>query len=99
MTTNNWLKINQQNDPETQHIKGCLEERKSTHDYFHQNGIPFRKLNPGQNPQLYRAFVPKGSRFGLLRMFHDDEQCHVGPDKIFCKSKSLFLVSWHNRIH
>jgi transposase InsO family protein len=49
----------------------------------------FRKINPGRNPPIYRAFVPKGSRLGLLRMFHD-EQCHLGPDKTFAKLNHYF---------
>jgi hypothetical protein len=54
-----------------------------------QNNILYRKINPGQNPPIYRAFVPKGSRLGVLRMFHD-EQCHVGPDKTFAKINHFF---------
>lgn len=65
-----------------------------TNEYFCQNDILFRKINPGQNPPICRAFVPKGSRLGLLRSFHD-EQCHVEPDKTFTKIDHYF---WFPRI-
>jgi hypothetical protein len=64
-------------------------EGKLTTEYFCQNDILYRKINPGQNPPIYRAFVPKGSRLGVLRMFHD-EQCHVDPDKTFAKINHFF---------
>jgi hypothetical protein len=89
ITTNNWLKISQNNDPETGEIKQKLIEEKLTTDYFCQNDILFPKINPGRNPPIYRAFVPKRSRLGLLRMFHD-EQCHLGPDKTFAKLNHYF---------
>jgi transposase InsO family protein len=89
ITADNWLKITQRRDPETQEIKLKLTEGKLTTEYFCQNDILYRKINPGQNPPIYRAFVPKGSRLGVLRMFHD-EQCHVGPDKTFAKINHFF---------
>jgi hypothetical protein len=39
ITTNNWLKISQNNDPETEEIKQKLIEGKLTTDYFCQNDI------------------------------------------------------------
>jgi hypothetical protein len=89
ITTNNWLKITPNNDPETEEIKQKLIEGKLTTNYFCQNDILFRKINPGRNPPIYRAFVRKGSRLGLLRMFHD-ELCHLGPDKTFAKINHYF---------
>jgi hypothetical protein len=80
ITADNWLKITQRRDPETQEIKLKLTKGKLTTEYFCQSDILYRKINPGQNPPIYRAFVPKDSRLGVLRMFHD-EQCHVGSDK------------------
>jgi hypothetical protein len=65
ITTNNWLKITPNNDPETEEIKQKLIEGKLTTNYFCQNDILFRKINPGRNPPIYRAFVRKGSRLGL----------------------------------
>lgn len=89
ISTDNWLKINQSKDPKTQEIIEKLREGQLTKDYFCQNDILFRKINPGQNPPMYRAFVPKGSRLGLLRLFHD-EQCHIGVDKTFAKINHYF---------
>lgn len=89
ISTDNWLKINQSKDPETQEIVERLREGNPTSDYFCQNDILFRKINPGQSPPIYRAFVPKGSRLGLLRMFHD-EQNHIGVDKTFAKINHYF---------
>jgi hypothetical protein len=84
-----WRWDSQNNDPETGEIKQKLIEEKLTTDYFCQNDILFPKINPGRNPPIYRAFVPKRSRLGLLRMFHD-EQCHLGPDKTFAKLNHYF---------
>lgn len=89
ISADNWLRKAQKHDSETQDILQKLREGKLTTDYFCQNNILFRKINPGQNPPLYRAFVPKGSRLGLLRMFHD-EQCHIGVDKTFAKVNHYF---------
>lgn len=89
LNTDNWLKVVQKKDTETQDILSRLNEGKLTTDYFCQNDILFRKINPGQDPPIYRAFVPKGSRLGLLRLFHD-EQCHMGPDKTFAKINHYF---------
>lgn len=89
LSTDNWLRKAQKQDLETQEIKQRLLEGKLTHEYFVQNDILFRKINPTQNPAVYRAFVPKGSRLGLLKLFHD-EQCHVGPDKTFAKVNHYF---------
>lgn len=94
LTTDNWLKINQKRDSETRTIKSKLLEGQLTHDYFCQNDILFRKINPGCNPPIYRAFVPKGSRLGLLKIFHY-EQSHVGPDKTFAKINHYF---WFTRM-
>lgn len=89
INTDNWLKIVQRKDPQTENIKSQLMEGKLTTEYFCQNDILYRKINPGHNPPIYRAFIPKGSRLSVLRMFHD-EQCHIGPDKTFAKINHYF---------
>lgn len=89
VTTDNWLKRAQKKDQETQNIISNLNDGKLTTEYFCQNGLLFRKINPGENPPIYRAFIPKGSRLGLLRLFHD-EQCHIGPEKTFAKINHYF---------
>lgn len=47
--------------------------------YSCQNGI-LHYLIPTPNGPISKPFVPRQSRLGLLRIFHD-EQCHVGVDK------------------
>lgn len=89
ISTDNWLRKAQKRDSETLNILEKLREGRLTHDYFCQDGILFRKINPSQNPPLFRAFIPKGSRLGLLRLFHD-EQCHIGADKTFNKINHFF---------
>lgn len=86
-----WLEIAQQNDPETQNLisqvtAGELDENQ----YFLQNNLLFYKARPNE-PKLY---VPKGSRFRLLNLFHD-ENCHVGFDKTF---KKLYEHFWFPRM-
>lgn len=89
ITTQNWLKITQRNDPETNDIKNKLNEGRLTTDYFCQNDIVFRIIKSSPDRPLYRAFVPKGSRLGILRLFHD-EQCHIGVEKTFAKMNRYF---------
>jgi hypothetical protein len=42
----------------------------------------------------FRYFVPKDSRLGLLRVYHD-EQCHVGGEKTLHKVREQF---WFPRL-
>lgn len=81
-----WLEIAQQNDPETQNlisqvVSGELDENR----YFLHNNLLFYKVRPNQS----KLYVPKGTRFRLLRLFHD-ENCHVGFDKTFKKLSEYF---------
>lgn len=81
-----WLEIAQQNDLETQNLinqiaAGELDENQ----YFMQNNLLFYKAQSNE-PKLY---VPKGSRFSLLKLFHD-ENCHVGFEKTLMKLREHF---------
>lgn len=51
-------------------------------DYEIINDLLCRKLCSDKQRILYRFYVPKGSRFGLLKLYHD-ENSHVGSEKVY----------------
>lgn len=84
-----WIAVQQHNNPEVAELikkfnDGSLDRNRYTiekdmlyHlDYF--DGIPIKQW-----------YVPKGSRLGLLRIFHD-EQCHIGYDKTVASITKYF---------
>lgn len=82
-----WLEIAQQNDPETISIierveAGNLDENQ----YIIVNDILCYKVSPDSPPKFY---VPKSSRFDILRLFHD-KNCHVGLHKTLNKIRENF---------
>lgn len=86
-----WLEVAQQNDPEIQHlisqvISGELDENR----YFLRDNLLFYKVKFNGS----KLYVPKGFRFRLVRLFHD-ENCHVGFDKTLKKLSEHF---WFPRI-
>ncbi|KAH0820498.1 hypothetical protein GEV33_002293 [Tenebrio molitor] len=58
-------------------------------DFEVKHSILYRKLRMDDGSFTFRYFVPKGSRLGLLRLYHD-EQCHVGGEKTLHKVREQF---------
>jgi hypothetical protein len=58
-------------------------------DFEVKHSILYRKLRMDDGSVTFRYFVPKGSRLGLLRLYHD-EQCHVGGEKTLHKVREQF---------
>lgn len=84
--TPSWLETAQQNDPETQNLMGLVVAGDLDHNrYFIQNNLLYYNIQPNL-PKLY---IPKTSRFELLKLFHD-ENCHIGFDKTLSKLKEYF---------
>lgn len=82
-----WLKVAQDNDPETQELMSQLASGDlDPNRYVIKNNLLNYKTDPNAEPKL---FVPKGYRLSLLRLFHD-ENCHVGFDKLIHKIKQYF---------
>lgn len=84
--TPSWLEISQQNDPETQSlIAQVVAGELDGNRYVLQNSLLFYQVQPEE----YKLFVPKGARFNLVRLFHD-ENCHVGLEKVLHKLRDHF---------
>jgi hypothetical protein len=75
-----WLHIEQKGNAEVQQMISDLLEGKLDHkQYVVKDGLLCHQWAVN-NETVVRYFVPRQSRLGLLRIFHD-EQCHVGVDK------------------
>jgi hypothetical protein len=75
-----WLHIEQKGNAEVQQMIADLLEDKLYHkQYVVKDGLLCHQWAVN-NETVVRYFVPRQSRLGLLRIFHD-EQCHVGVDK------------------
>lgn len=79
-TNTNWLYVEQRGDDETMQLinaskDGLLDKTR----YSVKNGILHYVISSPDGTHK-KPFVPRRSRLGLLRIFHD-EQCHVGMDK------------------
>ncbi|KAH9637846.1 hypothetical protein HF086_005504 [Spodoptera exigua] len=86
-SSQSWLKIAQQNDPETRTLISQLEAGDlDNNQYLIKNDLLHYKTDPDTEPKL---FVPKGYRLSLLKLFHD-ENCHVGFDKVLHKIREYF---------
>lgn len=80
------IEIAQHNYPKTQKLtslllSGDLDENR----YLIRNNLLFYKVQPNE----LKLFVPKISRFDLLRLFHG-ENCHVGFKKTLQKFREHF---------
>uniref|UniRef100_A0A0A9X1Z8 RNA-directed DNA polymerase n=1 Tax=Lygus hesperus TaxID=30085 RepID=A0A0A9X1Z8_LYGHE len=76
-----WLYIEQKGNIEVQKMLSALREGKlDPNQYAEKDGLLYYKLQGSDGSVSLRWFVPRQSRLGLLRIFHD-EQCHIGPDK------------------
>lgn len=80
-----WLEVEQSKDAETQELLERIRQGDTvTSDFEVVNSLLCRRVPSGT-----RYFVPKRSRFGLLRLYHD-EQCHIGRDKTLHKIQEQF---------
>lgn len=81
-----WLEIAQQNDEETQRIiSQVLAGEIDVTRYVFQNDLLYYQAEPNN----LKFYVPKRSRYELLRLFHDNN-CHVGIFKTLQKLKEHF---------
>lgn len=85
-----WIRVQQRQDPETAQLiekfnKGELDETQ----YLWDNGSLYH-LDYMNGEAVRQWYVPKFSRLGLLRIFHD-EQCHVGYEKTLA---SIYKYFW-----
>lgn len=84
-----WLYIEQRSDNE---VKQLIEDASTGNldptRYVVRNGILNYVLQTPHG-QIVKPFVPRKSRLGLLRIFHD-EQCHVGIDKTIASIQKHF---------
>lgn len=90
----NWLYVEQRGDVEVMKLIndskiGLLDKNR----YLIKNGI-LHYVTPDSDDNRPKPLVPKQSRLGLLRIFHD-EQCHIGPDKTIESIKRHF---WFPRL-
>lgn len=82
-----WIETAQQTDSETQSLIDRLRlGNEDARRYSLQNGLLYYNTERNAVPKLY---IPKGSRLGILRLFHDDN-CHVGFDKVKAKITENF---------
>lgn len=76
-----WLESAQQKDLETQNLIEKVQSGEvDSNQYILKNNLLYYK-NGTEKPKLY---VPKGSRLGIVRMYHD-ENCHIGFEKTMSK--------------
>jgi hypothetical protein len=86
-----WLEIEQSKDRETKSIIAKINAGDLVvSDFEVKHSILYRKLRMDDGSFTFRYFVPKGSRLGLLRLYHVDEQCHVGGEKTLHKVREQF---------
>lgn len=82
-----WLEIAQTRCTETQALIEKLQSGElDENHYVLKNNLLYYRVNTNSSPKLY---VPKGSRFNILRLYHD-ENCHVGYDKTLAKILESF---------
>lgn len=85
----NWLYVEQRGDAETvQLINDSKDGRLDKSRYTVKNGILHYVVSTSEGT-LLKPFVPRQSRIGLLRIFHD-EQYHVGTEKTTESIQKLF---------
>ncbi|CAK9833137.1 Retrovirus-related Pol polyprotein from transposon 297 [Anthophora retusa] len=69
-----WLEIAQRKDNETNDTIQKLNAGHSvSSDFEMRHGILCRKISRDTGRIVHRSFVPKGSRLGLLRLYHDQK--------------------------
>lgn len=79
----NWLRIEQKQNPEVEQLLCKLRDGDlDSNQYAEKDGLLMHKHTDQDGNVTLRYFVPRYSRLGLLRIYHD-EQCHVGADKTF----------------
>ncbi|BES94514.1 Hypothetical Protein NTJ_07326 [Nesidiocoris tenuis] len=89
ITCDSWLHVQQKGSAEVQEmLKSLREGNLDATQYEEKNGILYYKMWENGSYSL-RWFVPRQSRLGLLRLFHD-EQCHVGADKTLLSIRAHF---------
>ncbi len=90
-----WLHIQQKGDAEVQQMISDLREGKlDPKQYVEKDGLLFHQNIAPNKSKTMRFFVPRQSRLGLLRLFHD-EQCHIGTDKTIA---SIMQHFWFPRL-
>ncbi|CAK1597525.1 unnamed protein product [Parnassius mnemosyne] len=91
VSTEDWISTVQSSDDEVKRIKDVLEDPETSKiasiykDYTIKNGRVFRILKDGAT----RWMVPKGVRWQLLKINHDDVG-HFGFEKTLERIRSLF---------
>lgn len=94
IVTKDWLHIEQRGDSEiAQLIKDLKEGLLDPTRYVIKNEVLHYVVDTPEGP-VPKPFVPRYSRLGLCRIFHD-EQCHVGIDKTIESIKKHF---WFPRL-
>lgn len=89
-----WLEVAQHKDPETLSLIDRVQNGDIGNDqYVFKNNLLYYKC-PIDNK--LKAYVPKGSRLGILRLYHD-ENCHVGQEKTLQKIRESFWFPGINR--
>jgi len=90
-----WLHIEQRGNAEVQQMLTDLEEgRLDANQYVQKDGLLCHQQILPNKTKIIRYFVPRQSRLGLLRLFHD-EQCQVGLEKTI---KSILVHFWFPRL-
>ena len=80
-----WLEVAQRNDDETKVMCDRIAAKDAIcSDFELRNNILCRKIRKDNGRVIYRSYIPKGYRIGLLRMYHD-ENSHVGYEKTLDK--------------
>lgn len=78
---NNWAKIAQTADSETQDLMSKLRDGElDSSRYSIKNDLLYYKYTPTGEESRSLCFIPKGHRLSLLRIFHDDHE-HIGVDR------------------
>ena len=70
-------------------LTALREGKLDPNQYAEKDGLLYYKLQGGDGSSSLHWFVPRQSRLGLLRIFHD-EQCHVGSEKTFSSIAAHF---------
>lgn len=87
--------IEQKGNAEVQQILTDLKEGKlDNNQYVEKDGILCHRQVTRNGEEMIRYFVPRQSRLGLLKLFHD-EQCHIGIDKTV---DSIYKHFWFPRL-
>lgn len=90
-----WLHIEQKGNAEVEQMLNDLREGKlDSNQYIEKNGLLCHQQILPDKTKIVRYFVPRQSRLGLLRLFHD-EQCHIGTDKTI---NSILMHFWFPRL-